>query len=72
MSIAHQSATPVPPKRARLGLTRAPHGLVTVDEPALAWTIAKIAGLLFLTAITVALVSAIVAGTAFFAILNFG
>jgi len=50
--------------------SRSVHGLVPVEEPSRAWTVAKIAGLVALTALSAALATAIVVGGALFAVLN--
>jgi hypothetical protein len=57
------STRPSPPRRA--------HRLATVDLPARAWTAARIVGLVAATAFGVALATAVVVGTALFALLNF-
>jgi hypothetical protein len=49
-----------------------PHSLVLIEEPVLAWTVAKIAGLVAITALSAALTAAIVIGAALFAVLTIG
>jgi hypothetical protein len=49
-----------------------PHTLVLVEEPLRAWTVAKIAGLVAITALSAALAAAIVVGGALFAVLTIG
>jgi hypothetical protein len=61
------STRPPPPR-----LATSPHELVFVEEPTRAWTLVKITGLIAITAVSVALCAAILAGGALFAILNFG
>jgi hypothetical protein len=51
---------------------RAPHGLVPVAAPRRALALVKLAGLVVLTTVGVTLVTAVVAGSALFAILNLG
>ena len=74
MAIAHQPAmtTEAVPTRppAPAGFARSGHELVLVDEPVRAWTLAKIVGLVAITAISAAVAVAIVAGGALFAILT--
>ena len=72
MNIAYQPATTTGRLRRGPRPSRSPHELVLVEEPSRAVTFAKIAGLLAVTAFCAALATAIVAGTAFFALLNFG
>ena len=82
MAIAHQPATtagpvstrpPVAtPDATRAGGTqpapvRSAHALVLVEEPVRAWTVVKIAALLAITALSAAMVAAIVFGAALFA-----
>ena len=70
MSIDPQSATT--PLYLQARPFRPPHGLVIVTRPPRALTLTKIAGLMALTTIGVALTLAVVAGSALFAILNIG
>ena len=70
MAIAPQPAmttrsAPTRPRRAR-----SPQGYVLAEHPPLGWTVAKLVGLLALTAAGVAVAAAIVAGIALFALLN--
>jgi hypothetical protein len=58
--------------RARPPAVDSPHELVRVDHAAPAWTLAKITGLVVLSACGTALVVAVVAGGALFTLLNFG
>ena len=60
---------PVP---SRAELARSPHDLVSVEVAPRAWTVAKIGGLVALTALGAALAAAILAGGALFTILNIG
>jgi hypothetical protein len=46
--------------------------VVVVERPSRAWTLAKLAGLVTITTLGVALTTAVVAGAAVFAILNIG
>ena len=71
MAIAYQPATTPEPLPARPAVRRSPHERVPVDLPPRAFTAARILGLLAATALCVAVATAIVAGTALFAILNF-
>lgn len=70
MAIDPQSATT--PLYLQARPSRLPHGVVPVAAPRRALAAAKIAGLVTLTTIGVTLVSAVVAGSALFAILNIG
>ena len=77
MSIAYQPAMTAEPVRTRPisthpepGRAGSPHTFVLVEEPARAWTIVKIVGLVALTALSAALATAIVLGGALFAVLN--
>ena len=79
MSIAYQPAMTAEPVRTRPlsthpepGRAGSPHSLVLVEEPARAWTIAKIGGLVAITAFSAALATAIILGGALFAVLNLG
>ena len=63
---------PSEPDRTRPRLARSPHELVLVEHPPRALTIAKIAGLVAITTLGVALATAILAGGVLFAILSFG
>ena len=73
MAIAHQSAMTAeavstrPPRRPD---PRARPRAQLVEEPPRIWTLAKIGGLIAITAVSVALCAAILAGGALFAILN--
>ena len=66
MAIAHQTAMTAeaistrPPPMPRPA--RSAHALVLVEEPPRVWTVAKIGGLVAITAVSVALCAAIVAG----------
>ena len=71
MNIAYQSATTDPPVQARARHAGSPHQLVLTEHEPRAWTIVKLVGLLALTAFGAALATAILAGTALFALLNF-
>src|SRR4029079_2863260 len=68
VNIAYQPATSADAHSARPQLARAPHELVLTEEPSRARTFAKIVGLLAITALCAALATAIVAGTALFAL----
>ena len=70
MNIAYQPATTTAPGSARPRPARSPHALVLIEEPQRAWTFAKLAGLLAITAMAAAIVTAVVAGSALFALLN--
>ena len=71
MNIAYQSATTDPPVQARARLATSPHELVRIEEMSCTWTIVKLAGLLALTTMGAAIATAILAGTALFALVNF-
>jgi hypothetical protein len=58
--------------RAPADLARSSHEVVLVEAPVLAWTVTKIIGLLAITAMCAAVVVAIVAGGALFAISTIG
>jgi len=47
-----------------------PHSFAVIEEPARSWTLAKIAGLVAITALSAALTAAIVIGAALFAVLT--
>ena len=69
MAIAHQPVmTPDPVRSRPIRLRRA--GTLPDDRPSRAWTATRIFGLLLATASCVALATAVVAGTALFALLN--
>jgi hypothetical protein len=70
MTIAHQSAMTDRRVRARPPTVRSAHELVCV-EPRPARTLAKIAGLVAVAAVGVALVAATVAGGVLFMLFNF-
>ena len=74
MAIAHQSAMTAEAVSTRPPSTPRPahsaHALALVEEPSRTWTIAKIGGLVAITAVSVALCAAIVVGGALFALLN--
>ena len=70
MVIAYQPATTPDPVSARPAFPRGPHELVRVDRPRRSWTALRLTALVAATAICVALATAIVAGTALFALLN--
>ena len=72
MNIAYQPATSDDAHPTRAQFARSPHELVLTEAPTRAYTFAKIAGLLAITALGAALATAIVAGTALFALLNIG
>jgi hypothetical protein len=71
VAIAHQPAMTAEPTSTRPVLPRSPHEPVLVRQPPRTWTVFKISGLLALTALGVALGTAMVAGAALFTILNF-
>lgn len=70
MAIAYQPAMTPDPVSARPERRRGPHELIAVDLPPKSWTALRLGALLAATAICVALATAIVAGTALFAVLN--
>ncbi len=70
MAIETQSA--MTPLYFQARPTRPPHGVVPVAAPRPARALAKLAGLVVLTTIGVTIVTAVVAGTALFTILNMG
>lgn len=72
MAIAHQPATTADPVSTRPELPGRPRGHTLVALPARSLTVVRLAALLVATAGCVALATAIVAGAALFAILNFG
>lgn len=72
MTIAQQPAMTEAPVRRGPRLVNSPHELVSVEPSKPALTLAKIAGLVAITAIGVTLLLAIVVGGALFALLNFG
>jgi hypothetical protein len=72
VNIAYQPATADTAPSARPPLPRSPHELVLIEEAPRALTLAKIAGLLAITTFGAALSTAIVAGTALFALSNIG
>jgi hypothetical protein len=72
VNIAYQPATTTEAGSARPSPALSAHGLVLIEEPPRVYTVAKIAGLLAITALGTAVLTAIVAGTALFALLNFG
>ena len=72
MAINPQPATTPLPFSARPPATRPPHRVVVVERPSRAWTFAKLAGLMTITSLGVALTTAVVVGAAVFAILNLG
>jgi hypothetical protein len=57
---------------ARPPATRPPHRVVLVERPSRTWTLAKLAGLVTVTTLGVALTAAVVVGAVVFAILNIG
>jgi hypothetical protein len=69
---AHQPGLPSEGASTRPtpALPRAPHRVVVVDEPRRARTLAKIAGLIAITALSVPLCAAIVVGGTFVAIMT--
>jgi hypothetical protein len=74
VAIAHQSAMTAEAVSTRPPPTPRPahsvHALTLVEDPPRIWTVAKIGGLIAITAVSVALCAAILAGGALFAILN--
>jgi hypothetical protein len=70
VAIAQQPATTTQAISARPPLARPPHELFPVPAPRRAWTVVKLVSLVALTAAGAALATAVVAGVAFFAILN--
>jgi hypothetical protein len=74
VAIAHQSAMTAEAVSTRPQPMPRPahsaHALTLVEEPSRVWTVAKIGGLIAITAVSVALCAAILAGGALFAILN--
>ena len=70
MAIAQQPAMTTEAITTRPQFPRSPHELVATDATPRAWTVAKILGLVALTAIGAALATAIVAGVALFALLS--
>ena len=72
MAISPQPATAPLPFRTRPPSTRPPHRVVLVEGPSRAWTLAKLAGLLTVTTLGVALTTAVIVGAAVFAVLNIG
>lgn len=72
MNIAYQPATTTTVPSARPQLTRSPHELVLIETVPRASTLAKIVGLLAITALGSAIATAIVTGTALFALSNIG
>jgi len=73
--IAHQPAVTAPTDSTRPGPTpspvRRPHGLVPVEESPRGWTLAKIAALIAITALSVMLCAAVVVGGALLTIMSF-
>ena len=72
MAINPQPATTPLLFSARPPATRPPHRVVLVERTSRAWTLAKLAGLVTVTTLGVALTAAVVFGAAVFAILNIG
>jgi hypothetical protein len=72
VAIAHQPVMAPAPVSTRRSRPRTSHRLVAVDLRSRAWTAARIVGLVAATAFAVALATAVVAGTALFALLNLG
>ena len=72
MAIAHQPATTADPVSTRPALPPRPREHTLVAVPPRGLTAIRLMALLAATAVCVALVTAVVAGTALFAILNFG
>jgi hypothetical protein len=72
VTIAQQPAMTETPVRRGPLLVNSPHELVAVEPSKPAWTLAKLAGLVAITAIGVTLLLAIVVGGVLFALLNFG
>ena len=70
MTIAHQPVTARAGSRRGGPLPRVLHGFMTVDLPPRAWTAARIVGLVAATAFCAALATALVVGTALFALMN--
>jgi hypothetical protein len=76
VAIAYQPVTAPDPIYARPISTRpdsrrSQHGRVAVELPSRAWTTLRIVGLVATTAMCVAILSAVVVGTALFALLNY-
>ncbi len=75
MVIAHQPAVTVQTDPTRLAPTpepvRRPHGRVPVEELARGWTLAKLAALIAITALSVTLCAAVMAGGALLTIMSF-
>jgi hypothetical protein len=72
VTIAYQPATTPERITVRAAPRRGPHDVVRVEMEPRSWTALRLAGLVAATAIGVAVLTAIVAGTALFAVLNFG
>jgi len=72
VAIDPQPATTPLPFPTRPPATRPPHRVVFVQRPSRAWTFAKLASLVTVTTLGVALTTAVVVGAAVFAILNIG
>jgi hypothetical protein len=72
MAIAHQPAMTTDPVSTRPALPPRPREHALVALPPRLLTAVRLVALLAATAVCVAVVTAVVAGTALFAILNFG
>jgi len=72
VTIAQQPAMTETALRRGPRLVSSPHELVPVETPKPAWTLAKIAGLLAISAFGITLLLAVVVGGALFALLSFG
>ena len=70
MAIDPQPATAAPLFPTRPPAPRLPHRVVLADRPSRALALAKLAGLVTLTTLGVALTTAVVVGAALFAALN--
>jgi hypothetical protein len=70
VTIAHQPVTAPAPVSTRPSLARIQYGRETDDLPPGAWTAARIVGLVAATACCAALATAVVVGTALFALMN--
>jgi len=72
VAINPQPATTPLPFPTRPPATRPPHRVALVERPSRAWTLAKLAGLVTVTTLGVALTTAFFVGAAVFAVLNIG
>lgn len=71
MAIAHQTVTAPVRITTRPDRRRNTHGRVAFVVPSRAWTTVRLVGLVGATAMCVAMATAVVVGTALFALLNF-